>query len=135
MALETTQPKKAGTPESSEQSTLPSSAQAVSQIHWNVFTFATVSWLNPLLRLGYQRPLTEEDLPDMQAKEQAAFSVNWLDAYMAQHVSGPLSVQKKPKLTLLNALLPHVLPLIGVDALCQLIGTGLTICMSLMIEQ
>ncbi|KAJ3222977.1 Multidrug resistance-associated protein 1 [Chytriomyces hyalinus] len=104
-------------------------AGSLPQIRWNFFSFATVSWLNPLLRLGYQRPLVAEDLPDMQETEQAQFSARWLDEYMRQ--AGCV----KPKLSLLNTVLPHVLAIIAADAVCQLIATGLTICMSLMIEQ
>ncbi|KAJ3407462.1 Multidrug resistance-associated protein 1 [Chytriomyces hyalinus] len=71
------------------------------------------------------------DLPDLQETEQARFSAHWLDDYMLQ--AGADSAG--PKVSLLNAVLPHVLGIIGADAVCQLLATGLTICTSLMIEQ
>ncbi|KAI8612178.1 hypothetical protein BC830DRAFT_594191 [Chytriomyces sp. MP71] len=80
-----------------------------SKVSWNALTFSTVSWLNPLLALGAKKALTEEDLPELNSKEQATYSIHWLDEYSAQSRNPSISSNK---LTLFNALLPFVLPII-----------------------
>ncbi|KAJ3015358.1 UNVERIFIED_CONTAM: Multidrug resistance-associated protein 1 [Siphonaria sp. JEL0065] len=104
-----------------------------SQISWNPFTFATVEWLSPLFKVGSKKPLAEEDLPLLANKEQSLHSTHWLDSYIAQ--SRDIALGNKPKIGLLSALLPNILPLVLVDSLCQAIFVGLTLSSSLMLGQ
>ncbi|KAJ3155346.1 hypothetical protein HK101_001556 [Irineochytrium annulatum] len=36
-----------------------------------IFGWLTFSWMNPLMRLGWQRPLTMEDIPDLREEDRA----------------------------------------------------------------
>ncbi|KAJ3292413.1 hypothetical protein HDU79_001439 [Rhizoclosmatium sp. JEL0117] len=117
-----------------------SSAISVPQrIKWNPLTFATVAWIYPVLRTGYKKPLEESDLPLLGENESAINLQKWLDAYVAQAkeeaiLAAPAN-KKNPKLTLLNALFPRVLPIVVVDAFCQLTAVAMTTLQSLMIGE
>ncbi|ORY40166.1 P-loop containing nucleoside triphosphate hydrolase protein [Rhizoclosmatium globosum] len=54
---------------------------AKDQIEWNAFSFATISWIFPLLRKGYSKPLEEDDLPALATKDSAVVSSHWLDDF------------------------------------------------------
>ncbi|KAI9340551.1 P-loop containing nucleoside triphosphate hydrolase protein [Obelidium mucronatum] len=108
------------------------SSEAV-HISWNPFSFATVGWITPLLKIGSKKPLAEEDLPLLSTKEQASHSIHWLDRYVAQ--TSDAVAGKKPKIGFLSTLLPHVLPFVLIDALCQAVYVALTLSSSLMIGQ
>ncbi|KAJ3067411.1 Multidrug resistance-associated protein 1 [Podochytrium sp. JEL0797] len=113
-----------------------STATQPARIQWNPITFSTVSWIYPLLKVGYKKPLVEDDLPLLGANEQAANLAHWLDAFTAQSHEASVGVdKKKPKTSLVSALLPHVLPIIAIDAVCQVISVGMTILLSLMIGE
>ncbi|KAI9350227.1 P-loop containing nucleoside triphosphate hydrolase protein [Obelidium mucronatum] len=114
----------------------PRAATPPSQIAWNPISFATVSWIYPLLQTGYKKPLVEDDLPLLSDKEQAINLTHWLNRYTEQGNDVDVAAgRKKPKLSLVNALLPHVLPIVIVDAVCQLISVAMTTLLSLQIEQ
>ncbi|KAJ3129519.1 Multidrug resistance-associated protein 1 [Physocladia obscura] len=105
------------------------------RISWNLITFATVAWIYPLLKLGYKKPLLEEDLPLLGTNEQAVNCAHWLDKYIAQTQDQTYNSSEKPKLSLFPALFPHVAPIIAADALCQIISVAMTTLLSLMIGE
>ncbi|KAJ3120129.1 Multidrug resistance-associated protein 1 [Physocladia obscura] len=102
-------------------------------ISWNAISFATVSWINPVLRLGNKKPLSEEDLPQIGKGEQASNISTWLDEYVKQ--TEDYSIGKRPKVSLAKLLFPRVLPILITDAIAQIIGIASSTGQSLLIQQ
>ncbi|KAJ3207917.1 Multidrug resistance-associated protein 1 [Entophlyctis luteolus] len=98
-------------------------------ISWNPWTFATVSWIFPVLRAGVKKPLEEDDLPALRKSEDSRYMTDILDEFMSQSHEN----YEKPKKTLFGSLLPHVLPMILVDACLQVVTVSLSVLSSLMI--
>ncbi|KAJ3018211.1 ATP-binding cassette sub- C member 8 [Thoreauomyces humboldtii] len=63
----------------------------------NFLTFLTFSWMTPLLKLGNQRPLETEDLPNVPRSSQAKNLANSLDPFfhsLQSHLQTPTTVAK-----------------------------------------
>ncbi|KAJ3016131.1 hypothetical protein HKX48_004186 [Thoreauomyces humboldtii] len=70
---------------------------AVKDISRNVFSYVTYSWMTPLLKLGSQRPLETEDLPNVPRTSQAAYLAPFLDPFflrLQEHVRNPTTATK-----------------------------------------
>ncbi|KAJ3123054.1 Multidrug resistance-associated protein 1 [Physocladia obscura] len=113
--------------------------QIQKQIFWNPLTFTLTTWLYPLMKVGYKKLLVEEDLPLLADKEQSHNLTHWLDKYISQASDPEILAQEegemKPKLTLIYAILPYVMPMILIDALCQIVGVATTTLQSLLIQE
>ncbi|KAJ3096663.1 Multidrug resistance-associated protein 1 [Physocladia obscura] len=102
-------------------------------IVWNAYSFSTISWLNPVLRKGFKKPITEEDLPSIGKGEQASALSTWLDEFIAQ--THDVAQGKKKRVSLVKTLLPHVVPALIADAISQIISIGASTGQSLVLQQ
>ncbi|ORY36648.1 P-loop containing nucleoside triphosphate hydrolase protein [Rhizoclosmatium globosum] len=101
------------------------------QISWSPVTYVTVGWIYPLLSVGSKKPLTEEDLPLLTTHESASHSAKWLDEFTMEAADYSRSTAKD--LSLVYALMPHVLGVFVFNGICSAINVTLSMSMSLMV--
>ncbi|KAL2917402.1 hypothetical protein HK105_203066 [Polyrhizophydium stewartii] len=65
------------------------------QIRRGPLSFVTLSWLDPLLKRGFRKPLEEGDLPDISDNDKAKTAAEVLKAFearLAAHLASPATV-------------------------------------------
>ncbi|KAI8927875.1 P-loop containing nucleoside triphosphate hydrolase protein [Entophlyctis helioformis] len=88
----------------------PSASAPAGQINRNAYSFVTFSWLNPVLRRGFNKPLQQEDLPDLSDNDKSVAAQHIMDGFWSSfyaHAADP-SRTKQPSLA--GSLVPHFLP-------------------------
>ncbi|KAI8893909.1 ABC transporter type 1, transmembrane domain-containing protein, partial [Globomyces pollinis-pini] len=98
------------------------------QIDPNAFSYITLSWLTPLLVMGNEKPLVEDDLPELADKDKAeAINVKF-DSYWKQ-LKEHFNDSTKPKPSLARSLFSILsLQIIAINLLAGfLLGTTLSI--------
>ncbi|KAJ3127247.1 Multidrug resistance-associated protein 1 [Physocladia obscura] len=123
---------KASSTPSSEDNRIPATPPR-KRITWNIYTFSTISWINPLLYVGNKKPLSEQDLPLIGKGEQATMLASWLDGYIAQ--TKEKLPGNKPQISLGKALFPRVVPILIADGIAQIITVATSTGQSLLIQQ
>ncbi|ORY40142.1 P-loop containing nucleoside triphosphate hydrolase protein [Rhizoclosmatium globosum] len=114
----------------------PTHQNHLKQIKWNALSFATISWVYPLLRIGYRKPLTEADLPPIGTNESAAQTSKWLTSFASSADAPGSSTAKSPsRSSLISQILPNILPMILLDAFCALLVVATTVIQPLLIGE
>ncbi|KAJ2999336.1 hypothetical protein HDV02_003117 [Globomyces sp. JEL0801] len=70
------------------------------QVNPGPLDYLTVGWLTPLIKQGYKKPITQEDLYELADKDKAEALSNKFDGFWKQyrkHIASPTEV-KRPKL-------------------------------------
>lgn len=62
------------------------------------FSAVTMSWMNPLLKSGYERPLNSKDLYELSSEDQAEYIVNKLNKAWEGEVESAKECQRSPRL-------------------------------------
>ncbi|KAI8925132.1 hypothetical protein BC831DRAFT_281166 [Entophlyctis helioformis] len=104
----------------------------------NFFSFITLSWLTPTLRIGYKRPLVESDLPLLSEANMAAASADVFDGFWAQfaaHTASPKTVRPPSLfLTLMAAYWPRFVAIMLLIAVVTGANVGLPLLISQVIQ-
>ncbi|KAJ3147887.1 Multidrug resistance-associated protein 1 [Geranomyces michiganensis] len=101
----------------------------------NVFSFVAVSWLSPLMRQGFKKPLTFEDLPLMAKNDEAAVVTHVLDGYRAATVAHLANPATNPKASLARTLARAFWVYFVGGVICELLAAACILLSPLLIEQ
>jgi len=63
-----------------------------------IFSLATFSWMNPILKIGYQRPLNKEDLYELSYKNQAENFAHNINKAWKREIKTAKEFQRPPRL-------------------------------------
>jgi hypothetical protein len=95
------------------------------RIEINPYSYITTSWINPILKAGYKRPLQEDDLMTLEKQNQAKTISDSFAPFWSQHEAANGSNGEKPKFfwhlvkVVFSALIGNGIALF-VEALCSI---------------
>ncbi|KAI8930043.1 hypothetical protein BC831DRAFT_164672 [Entophlyctis helioformis] len=105
------------------------------QIKRNAWSYVTLSWLNPMLSVGLQRPLQVEDLPELGDQDKTAATADALDGFWSRfhaHLANPHET-KPPSLAV--ALLSRFYGLVLLQTLLKIVNVLAAVALPVLIPQ
>ncbi|KAJ3168373.1 hypothetical protein HDU87_001172 [Geranomyces variabilis] len=101
----------------------------------NIFSFISVSWLSPLMKQGFKKPLTFEDLPLLAKGDEAANVAHVLDGYRAATLAYLANPAANPRPHLARTLARAFWGYFVGGVICGLLAAACILLSPLLIEQ